>query len=121
MLIVDDELDQLETLRRGLTLLDLECVTARSAAEALALLHTPLSIDVLLTDLTMPGRSGAELLDRARSLRPELPALVLTGLVSSPEVKGLQARGIPILRKPFTAERLADAIEALLRSHDEGE
>lgn len=115
VLIVDDEADQLETLRRGLFLLDIDCVTARCAREALAELEQPSgeSIDVLLTDLTMPGRSGAQLIELARIVRPSLPALVLTGLASSSEVTALRARGIPILRKPFTAEQLALAIKAL--------
>lgn len=116
MLVVDDEADQLETLRRGLFLLGIECLTARCAAEALSHLEGPSGarVDLLLTDLTMPGESGAQLIDRARALRPELPVLVITGLALSPEVVALRARGIPILRKPFTPDELGRAIEALL-------
>jgi CheY-like chemotaxis protein len=109
-LVVDDEADQRETLARGL-----DCVTAGGAAEALAHLEGPGGerIDLLLTDLTMPGRSGAELIERTRLARPGLPVLVITGLALPPEVTALRARGIPILRKPFTPEQLGRAIAAL--------
>jgi CheY-like chemotaxis protein len=108
VLIVDDQADQLATLERGLRLLGFDCVAARGAEEALAEIQRDgARIDALLTDLTMPGRSGAALVERVAAMRPDLPILVLTGLVSSPEVLALRARGVPILRKPFTAEQLA--------------
>jgi len=116
VLVVDDEPDQLETLRRGLFLLGLDCLTARGCDEALAQLTGPggARVGLLLTDLSMPGRSGAELIERARTARPELPVLVVTGLALSPEVMAVRARGIPILRKPFTPDQLGLAIAALL-------
>jgi len=116
VLVVDDEADQLETLRRGLFLHDIDCLTARSQDGALAHLEPPGGdrIDLLLTDLTKPGKPGAELVERARAARPNLPVLVITGLALLPEVRALRARGIPILRKPFTADQLGHAIETLL-------
>jgi DNA-binding response OmpR family regulator len=119
VLVVDDDADQLETLRRGLFLSGLDCLTARGRAEALSKLERPESerVDLLLTDLTQPGKRGAELVERARAARPGLPVLVITGLALSPEVMALRARGIPVLRKPFTADQLGFAIEALLCAH----
>ena len=116
VLVVDDEADQLETLRRGLFLLGMDCLTARCFAEAVSQLTGPGGerVDLLLTDLSMPGRSGAELIERARATRPELPVLVVTGLALSPEAMAIRARGIPFLRKPFTPDQLGAAIEALL-------
>src|SRR5262252_4417884 len=114
VLVVDDDADQLETLRRGLFLLGIDCRTADCAAAALAQVERP-DVDLLLVDLTRPGKPGAELVGRARAARPGLPVLVLTGLALPPEVKAMRDRGIPILRKPFTAEELGLAIEALLR------
>src|SRR4051812_6305587 len=98
ILVVDDEADQLQTLRRGLFLLGIDCLIARGAAEALAQLTGPGGerVDLLLTDLTMPHKSGAELVEEARAARPRLPVLVIAGLALSPEVMALRARGIPI-------------------------
>lgn len=118
VLVVDAEADQLETLARGLFLLDIDCLKARCPAEALAQLQRPDGerVDLLLADLTKRGRPGAELIEQARAARPALPVLVITGLALSPEVMALRARGIPILRKPFTADQLGRAITALLRA-----
>jgi two-component system, cell cycle sensor histidine kinase and response regulator CckA len=112
VLVVDDDADQLETLRRGLFLLGIECLPVRDLAAALEQLDR---VDLLLTDQTRPGKPGAELIARARAMRPELPVLVITGLALSPEVMALRACGIPILRKPFTADQLGLAIETLLK------
>ena len=116
VLVVDDEAAELETIRRGLFLRGIECLTARGAAEALSLLHGPAGerVELLLIDLTARGKSGAQLIERARALRPELPVLVIAGLALSPEVMAIRAREIPILRKPFTPNQLGLAIEALL-------
>jgi DNA-binding NtrC family response regulator len=113
VLVVDDDADQLETLRRGLFLLGIDCLTACCVAEALAQLER---VDLLLTDLTKPGKPGAELIPRARAARPELPVLVITGLALSPEVMAMRGRGVHTLRTPFTADQLGLAIEALLRA-----
>ena len=112
VLVVDDDADQLETLRRGLFLMGIDCRTARGAAEALPHLA---GVDLLLTDLTRPGKPGAALIERAQTTRPGLPVLVITGLALSPEVVAMRARGIPILRKPFTADELGLAIHTLLK------
>lgn len=115
ILVVDDETNQLETLARGLFLLGIDCLTVRSTAEALSRLEQG-GVDLLLTDLTVPRASGAELIARARALRPELPVLVITGLSLSPQLLELRARGVPLLRKPFTPDQLGLAIEAQLNA-----
>lgn len=99
VLLVDEDADQRETLRRGLFLAGIECVTVLDQA------------DVLLIDVKKP----AALIERARAARPRLRVLVITGLALSPEVLELRAGGIPILRKPFTADDLRRAIETLFQ------
>jgi len=126
VLVVDHEPDQLQTLSRGLLFLGIDCLTARTVAEAVALLGGPAGerVDLLLADLSVRGRLGAQLVERARALRPGLPVLMVAGLALSPEVVTLRARGIPILRKPFTPDQLGRAIEATLadsRSTSKGE
>ena len=116
VLLVVGEACQLQTLRRGLLLLGIDCLTARSAAEALTQLRASDGerIDLLLLDLTIAGTSGAQLIAQARAVRPGLPVLVITGLALSSEVMAIRAGGIPILRKPFTPDQLGLAIETLL-------
>jgi len=119
VLVVDSQVDQLQTLCRGLFQLGLHCLTARDTAEAVARLERPEGayIDLMLTDLTAPAEPGAELIARAHAVRPALPVLVITGLTLSPEVMAIRASGVPILRKPFTPDQLGLAIEALLSAH----
>ena len=119
ILVVDDDEDQLDTLCRGLLYLGHVCVRARSAGEALARLAPGVPrVDVLLADLSAPGKPGARVVEEATRARPELAVLVVTGLALSPQVLALGARGLPILKKPFTPEALGRAIGTALNRHD---
>jgi len=120
--VLDDEADQLETLCRGLFLLGIRCLPARTEAEALATLEQASEgVELLLVDLTAPRKRGARLVERVRALRPELPVLVVAGLALSAEARALKARGVPILRKPFALEELERAIAAAVgRSSQQG-
>ena len=57
----------------------------------------------------MPGMNGAELLRRARDIRPDVKALVISGFS---DTEALAASGVaaPILAKPFSSEKLLDAV-----------
>ncbi|MDJ0764955.1 MAG: response regulator [Myxococcota bacterium] len=108
ILVVDDELHQLETIRRGLFLYGYESRGASNADEALAVLTGPErgSFDLVLTDLTMPGRSGIELIEQIQLRMPTLPIIVITGLAATKEIEWVQQRGLPILQKPFEPDGL---------------
>ena len=120
VLVVDRDHDQLETLRRGLHLLGFECLCAQTASEALARLVSPegARIELLVVDLSAPAKPEARLVEQARSVRPQLAVLAATGLALSPEVIALAARGMHVLRKPFTPEELGRAIEVALNRND---
>ncbi|MDP8254829.1 MAG: response regulator [Candidatus Alcyoniella australis] len=108
VLVVDDERTMLETIRRGLLLYGHECLTAIDADEALIQIDSPQGemIDLLLTDLTMPGKSGLSLIEQARTIRKELPVVVITGLNSSMDIQKVRDLGLPLLQKPFNPEQL---------------
>ncbi|TNE85305.1 MAG: PAS domain-containing sensor histidine kinase [Deltaproteobacteria bacterium] len=100
LLIADDE----PILRRAMsTLLTLDghhVRVAESGAEALELLANPQTpIDVLLTDVVMPGVSGLDLVAAARRHRPGMPVVLMTGY--SPEVLGTAVEGVRVVSKPF--------------------
>lgn len=116
VLVVDDEPVQLESIRRGLFLYGYETRCASSGDEALALFERrEVAFDVIVTDLTMPGSSGFELIQRIRNTDPRFPVVVMTGLAASEEVEGLRRQGIPVVRKPFSPDDLDQAIRTLLR------
>jgi FixJ family two-component response regulator len=74
----------------------------------------PAAIDLLITDLKMPGMSGQALADRLALTRPDLPILFITGWLEAahrPELRGPHRR---LLAKPFEASALLEETQALL-------
>ena len=89
---------------------------AADGAAALRLAGDPAErVDLLVTDLVMPGMLGNEVIDRVRAVRPGLPALLITG--SAQQVPHVHAPDLDIVQKPFTeAVLLARVRRALDRS-----
>jgi two-component system, cell cycle response regulator CpdR len=98
-LVVDDEPLMRELIASMLEALGCDALTARSGEDALGQLASDRSIEMLFADINMPGLSGTELAQRARDFRPELRILLLSGRESD-------ARGFPLLRKPFSQSDL---------------
>lgn len=72
-------------------------------------------VDLLLTDVTMPGMTGIQLLERARDLRPDLRAIVMTGHKTSEAVIGaLRNHACAFLSKPFQADELIEAVRSAM-------
>ena len=66
-------------------------------------------VSLLLVDFAMHGMNGADVTAAVRAFRPDLPVLMITGYADT-EAMAEQAPGIPMLRKPFEAEALLDAV-----------
>ncbi len=110
-LVVDDEPELADLMRRGLEISGWEVAVAHDGLTALktAREFTP---DVLILDIMMPGMDGVELLGRIRAIHPDVPALFLTAKDAvSDKVAGLQAGGDDYVSKPFSMK------EVLLRLH----
>jgi CheY-like chemotaxis protein len=111
LLIVDDEAPLLSLLQRYLTRLGYEADAASSAEEALARFsEAPEKYDCVLTDLKLPGMGGEELVERLRALRPDLPALISSGLPFEP-----RSAATGFVQKPYLPAMLAEELERLLR------
>ena len=89
-----------------------EVVTAGSGREALTTLNT-ISYDLMVTDIKMPEMDGFELIDQAIKRRPSLKVLAISGLLTSDMEQRLREgpAACDILRKPFTATALEQAIQ----------
>jgi two-component system cell cycle response regulator CpdR len=98
-LVVDDDAQVLELVASMLEELGCETLLARSGTEALGTIANDQTIDVLVADITMPGLAGSALAERARSFRPELAVILLTGGAAD-------SQGFPLLRKPFAQSDL---------------
>ncbi|MCC7167192.1 MAG: response regulator [Rhodospirillales bacterium] len=115
MLFVDDEPHVLSALKRTLRAMerrwDMEFVN--SGAQALRQLSRD-SVDALVTDMAMPGMTGAELLCNVFSRNPDLRPIVLSGHVSQASVQGFFGDQCRYLAKPCAADALIAAIEECL-------
>ena len=109
ILVVDDIPDVLANLGAFLVKAGFTVEKAASGDEALRKIVANPRIDTLVTDLAMPGLSGAALIARAKHVRPNLKALVITG---SPSAE-LPAH-TPILVKPFRRATLIAKVKSLL-------
>jgi signal transduction histidine kinase/ActR/RegA family two-component response regulator len=117
ILLVDDEPMVRETLAAALREAGYVVEVAVDGAAALDLLDEPVPVDVLVTDLSMPGIDGLAVIRRAQRQRPGLPAVLLTGYAghgAQLAVGGSVSGAFSLLRKPVTPAQLADRIEALL-------
>ncbi len=115
VLVVEDN-DEVRAFST-MTLRDLgySVLEAANAEEARSLLEGGARIDLLFTDVVLPGLNGRELADRAASLRPSLPVLFTTGYSRNAIVHhGRLDAGVNLLSKPFTVEQLANRVRAVL-------
>lgn len=111
ILIVDDNYDMLELLQRNLKAQNFHTYKASSVLEAIDILKAT-SIDLLITDLQMPGLNGIELIKFAEEHFPEIPKLVITGFPSvDTAVNAVKSGALDYLVKPFTSEELKKAIQ----------
>ena len=78
---------------------------------ALGILSSNVTVDLLVVDYAMPGTNGAEIIRRARRLRPGLRALLISGHAEAP---GAEIRGVPLLRKPFGPAVLSQTVSEIL-------
>jgi CheY-like chemotaxis protein len=113
VLVVDDDTNTLALVER--TLVDCRVTRARDGGEALAILATDATVDLLLTDYLMPVMTGEELVRRARVQRPDLKVLVMTGhghavAVADPEWWASERH----VSKPFRLDVLRRAVEETL-------
>ncbi len=111
VLVVDDQRDVARSLGRLVASLGWHPHLASSAGEALAILAHE-QIDVVVMDVVMPGRSGPDIVTRARRDQPDLAVLFVSG-----HADGLLSElgEAPLLRKPFSRSDLAEGVAQALR------
>jgi DNA-binding NtrC family response regulator len=114
ILIVDDDLNVLEVLEARLQSAGFETFKAENGREALRLLKEN-RIDLLISDMKMPGMSGMEVLTKARALQPGLPIIFLTAYGTIPDaVKAVKAGAVDYLAKPFDGRELVFKLRKVL-------
>nr|WP_295664091.1 response regulator [Polymorphobacter sp.] len=71
-------------------------------------------IDLLVSDVVMPGMDGVDLVRRARARCPTLPVVLMSGYAEPPQRRALVRAGVVFLPKPFAVDDLLDAVHAAL-------
>jgi CheY-like chemotaxis protein len=111
VLLVDDEPIVREVTREFLLSDGYEVIDAATAEEALLLARGAAHVDVLLTDIVMPGLNGRQLAERLVPLRPEMSVLYMSGYANDVLAQnGALNTGIPLLTKPFTSQELTSLV-----------
>lgn len=111
---VDDESTILGLVVEVLDELGCEAQAMTRGSDALARIVASPDIDLLITDIRMPGMSGLELAASARRIRPGLPVLFITGYAHEFE-HGLDlAPGTTLLIKPFSLAKLGAVVRDIL-------
>jgi CheY-like chemotaxis protein len=116
VLVVEDEADVRAYLVETLQDLDYRVREASDGAAALALFDSdPFPVDLLLTDIVMPGMNGRQLADELHKREPGLKVLFMTGYSRNAIVhQGRLDPGVSLLQKPLTQVMLAEKIRDIL-------
>jgi len=116
ILVVDDDPDVLTIAVDILCNAGYQCLTARSASQALITLqNTDYTFDLMISDVTMSGMNGIDLMKRAVQLLPNLPVIIMSGAleVQTP-VEALRAGSADYLIKPFDHDEFLSCVKRTL-------
>jgi DNA-binding NtrC family response regulator len=113
ILVVDDEPHVRDFVRVVLSQGGYQVVTVPTADEALAVFEAdPARIDLVLSDVLMPGRTGPELAVALRAIAPDVRVLLMSGFTGDRPHPESLPNDIEVLEKPFKLERLLTAVDA---------
>jgi two-component system, cell cycle sensor histidine kinase and response regulator CckA len=123
LLIVEDESAVRALIVRAATGFGYRCLEAPTAAEAVRLLEQEQGkIDLVITDVVMPGMSGGQLGETLAHRFPTIPVLYMSGFANDDVIRrGLLEPSCPFLQKPYTPDDLAQKIREVLGAHSAAE
>jgi CheY-like chemotaxis protein len=116
ILVVDDEAPLVDLVTEALAGLGYMPVGFTSSPAALVAFNAdPQRFDAVITDESMPGASGAELIRRIRQIRPGIPALLVSGHVGAAVTQRARDAGADeVLKKPLSTRELAMSLARVL-------
>ncbi|MFV1983039.1 MAG: sigma-54-dependent transcriptional regulator [Thiohalomonadales bacterium] len=116
VMFVDDDTVTGSVMQRNCENTSYDCSVYQEANECLKAFSTE-SVDIVITDLRMPGMNGFELLSELRAIDSEIPVLVMTGYSSVENAVEAMKRGATdFIKKPFEFEELRLMVERILKS-----
>jgi len=116
MLLVDDDEIVRDTLAQVLKANGHTVLPAATGSDAMLLLDTGDAIDLLISDLSMPGMDGLSVIREAQRRRPHLPAILLTGFATTAAemLDAAASATFSVLRKPVSGKLLAERAAVML-------
>jgi PAS domain S-box-containing protein len=115
VLVVEDETAVRDLVVDVLEELGYRAVQASDGPSGLKLLQSEMRIDLLVTDVGLPGLNGRQLADHARERRPGLKVLFMTGYAENATIaNGFLEPGMQMITKPFAIEALATRIREMI-------
>ncbi len=116
VLVVEDEALVRLLIVDVLDELGYKAVEASDGPSGLRILQSPQRVDLLITDIGLPGLNGRQVADAARLLRPDLKVLFMTGYAENAAItKGILSPGMQMITKPFAMDALTKRIRELLQ------
>jgi len=117
VLLIEDDEDNRELMGEVLQDAGYEVVLVASGAEGLRTLAEQ-SIDVIVTDLGMPGMGGLEVAQAAKEIAPSVPVVVITGFADREDIKRARGREIDaVLVKPVDPDALTSVVDQMVKRH----
>jgi CheY-like chemotaxis protein len=114
VLLVDDDNAIINALTLLFGVVNFETHSALNGDEALAHITQGIRPDVVVSDYRLPGGNGIEVVRRVRQIcGEEVPAILLTGDTSGPEIKAAALAHCVVMRKPVDADRLVKMIGSI--------
>ncbi len=121
VLVVDDEPSVRQLVTEVLRDLGYGAIEAADGVSGLQLLQSDARIDLLISDVGLPGGvNGRQMADAACQVRPALKVLFVTGYAEAAAIGEALDAGMQVLTKPFTVETLVSRVRAILRHPDAG-
>lgn len=121
VLLVDDDQSFLFNLLRRVKNMNegLNVYTAANGMQARAILNT-VSIDLVISDVTMPVMDGLELAHWLTEARPQVPAIIMSSSVDPETIATVTSKGFLFLQKPLGVQDLARVLQPLLNGTPSG-
>jgi CheY-like chemotaxis protein len=118
VMVVEDDPAVLMLVREVLYELRYQPVEFADPLDALPCLASEARIDLLISDVGLPGMNGRELAERARAHRPDLPILFITGYAENAAIRaGFLGSNMAMVAKPFSLEELASKVSQMIMSN----
>jgi PAS domain S-box-containing protein len=115
VLVVEDEPVVRQIVIDVLQDLGYRTLEAADGASALSILQSSEPVDLLVTDIGLPGLNGRQVADAARQLRPQLSVLFMTGYAESAAMAAPLAPGMSLITKPFSVDTLRQRMRSLMQ------